>query len=131
MNLLKYLSIILLIFSLSGSISSTFAASGETSIQIQQINQKVQAEKTIEFSIFSRPDCVHCISLKKFLDAEFASGSKIQPRYYDINLPENAALYDQFTQINNLSKVTPILLVGNQIIEGYQSPETTGRMIKE
>ena len=128
MNLLKYLSIILLIFSLSGSISSTFAASGETPIQI---NQATQAENIIEFSIFSRPDCVHCISLKKFLDAEFASGSKIQPRYYDINLPENAALYDQFTQTNNLSKVTPILLVGNQIIEGYQSPETTGRMIKE
>ena len=131
MNPLKYLSIILLIFSLSGSISSTFAASGETSIQIQQINQKVQVEKTIEFSIFSRPDCVHCISLKKFLDIEFASVSAIKPRYYDINLPENAALYDQFTQTNNLSKVTPILLVGNQIIEGYQSPETTGRMIKE
>lgn len=128
MNFLKYLSIILLIFSLSGSISSTFAASGETPIQI---NQATQAENIIEFSIFSRPDCVHCISLKKFLDTEFASGSTIKPRYYDINLPENAALYDQFTQINNLSKVTPILLVGNQIIEGYQSPETTGRMIKE
>lgn len=128
MNLLKYLSIILLTLSLSGSISSTFAASGETPIQI---NQATQAENIIEFSIFSRPDCVHCISLKQFLDTEFASGSAIKPRYYDINLPENAALYDQFTQINNLSKVTPILLVGNQIIEGYQSPETTGRMIKE
>ena len=128
MNFLKYLSIILLTLSLSGSISSAFAASGETPIQI---NQATQAENIIEFSIFSRPDCVHCISLKKFLDTEFASGSAIKPRYYDINLPENAALYDQFTQINNLSKVTPILLVGNQIIEGYQSPETTGRMIKE
>jgi cytochrome c biogenesis protein CcdA/glutaredoxin len=85
----------------------------------------------IEFSIFSRPDCVHCIELKKFLDTTYPAWSPIQPRYYDINIPENNELYQKFTDNNNLSKVTPIILIGNEIIEGYGWAITTGKFIQD
>jgi hypothetical protein len=49
----------------------------------------------------------------------YPTGSPIQPKYYDINIPENNELYQKFTDDNNLSKVTPIILIGNEIIEGY------------
>lgn len=86
---------------------------------------------TIEFSIFSRPDCVHCIELKKFLDTTYPIWSPIQPKYYDINIPENNELYQKFTDSNHLSKVTPIILVGNEIIEGFGWAETTGKLIQD
>ncbi len=89
------------------------------------------ANTTIEFSIFSRPDCVHCIELKKFLDATYPAGSPIQPKYYNINIPENNELYQRFTDDNNLSKVTPIILVWNEIIEWFGWPETTGKLIQD
>lgn len=85
----------------------------------------------IEFSIFSRPDCVHCIELKKFLDVTYPIGSPIQPKYYDINIPEYNELYQRFTDANILSKVTPIILVGNEIIEGFGWAETTGKLIQD
>ncbi len=88
------------------SFGSTFAASGS-------------GNTPIEFSVFTRPDCIHCIELKAWLDETYTSGSQIQPRYYDINIPENARLYEAFTKDNNLSRITPILLVGNEIIEGF------------
>lgn len=86
---------------------------------------------TIEFSIFSRPDCVHCIELKKFLDTAYPKWSHIQPKYYDINIPENNELYQRFTDANHLSKVTPIILVGTEIIEGFGWAATTGKLIQD
>jgi glutaredoxin len=55
---------------------------------------------SIQFSIFTRPDCVHCIELKKWLDTSPLSSKNIEPKYYDITLPENRAIYDDFTELN-------------------------------
>jgi glutaredoxin len=88
-----------------------------------QIEEKVEA---IEFFVFSRPDCIHCIRLKEWTDTAFPKWQPIQPRFYDITLPENDALYQKFTNENNLSKVTPIILIGNDIITWFGWPETTG-----
>lgn len=86
---------------------------------------------TIQFSIFTRPDCVHCIELKKWLDTSPLSSKNIEPKYYDITLPENRAIYDDFTELNWLSIVTPIILIWDEIIEWFWWEETTGKEINE
>ena len=108
-----------------------FSIFWSTSLFASSISSSQEQASPIEFSIFSRPDCVHCIELKKFLDATYPAGSPIQPKYYDINIPANNELYHQFTDTNHLSKVTPIILVGNEIIEGFGGAETTGKLIQD
>ncbi len=113
---------IITLFVLLFWVQNLFAAEGE---------DPVKNNSVIEFSIFSRPDCVHCIELKKFLDTTYPAWSHIQPKYYDINIPENNTLYQTFTTENNLPKVTPIILVGKEIIEWFGWSETTGKQIQE
>ncbi len=94
------------------------------------IQVPVPTEKILEFSIFSRQDCSHCIALEKFLSSTYSSGS-IRPKYYRLEDAKNRTLFDKFTNEKGLSKATPILLVGNVVIEGFQDADTTGRMIAE
>ena len=89
-------------------------------------NAKVE---NINFSVFSRENCVHCIELKKFLDKNFASGSIVSPKYYSIDEEKNKKIFDEFTSKNSLTKITPIILIWNDIITGYESDETTWKMI--
>lgn len=89
-----------------------------------------QNEK-VEFSIFSRENCVHCIELKNFLDENKENFNVWQPKYYSIDEEENLKIFDEFTKNNNLSKVTPIILIWDEIIIWYQNDETTGKYILE
>jgi len=73
--------------------------------------EKAWSDEEVTFSVFSRADCVHCIALKKYLEAHFPNEAGVNPKYYDIDLPENKAIFDRFTQENSLAKVTPIILV--------------------
>lgn len=86
-------------------------------------------EEKIEFSIFSRADCVHCIELKDFLETRKADFTGAVAKYYDIDEKENRDLWSSFTEENNLSKVTPIILIWDEIITWYESDETTGKYI--
>lgn len=86
-------------------------------------------EEKIEFSIFSRTDCVHCIELKNFLEAYKSDFTGAVAKYYDIDEKENRDLWSSFAEENNLSKVTPIILIWDEIITWYESDETTGKYI--
>jgi len=87
--------------------------------------------ENIEFSIFSRDNCVHCIKLSNFLEENKSSFSWVSAKIYDINETENAKLFDDFTTKNNISKVTPIILIWKNLIEWYQSDDTTWKDIIE
>jgi cytochrome c biogenesis protein CcdA/glutaredoxin len=102
----------------------------ELPIQGDIVQVPIPAEKVMEFSIFSRKDCTHCIALEKFLSSAYGTGS-VRPKYYDLEDATNRALFDKFTTEKGISKATPILLVGNSVIEGFQDADTTGRMIAE
>lgn len=45
--------------------------------------------------------------------------------------PKNYEMFEKFTAQQGIAKATPILLVGNTVIEGFQDADTTGRMIRE
>lgn len=84
---------------------------------------------TIYFSVFTRADCLHCIELKNFLSETYTWA--IQPKYYDIDQLITKLMYTTFVEKHELSKVTPIILIGNKVIVWFDSPETTGKTIQE
>lgn len=84
----------------------------------------------IPVSVIVREDCVHCQDEKAFLQALQATRNDLQIILHDIDTPEGKSLFDQLTFQEKLSKSTPITLVGNTLIQGFESAETTGKRIE-
>lgn len=85
----------------------------------------------IPISVFERKDCNHCQAEKAFLDALALERDDLEITYHDIAEQLHKEHFYELTKIDNLPKVTPITLVGNTIIQGFDSAETTGIRIKE
>jgi glutaredoxin/cytochrome c biogenesis protein CcdA len=76
--------------------------------------------------LFGRDTCGFCKAEKEFL-----TEAKIPYTYLNIVEDEAAkALYDQVTAKHNLSKVTPVTVIGERVFLGFNSPGTTGREMK-
>ncbi len=93
------------------------------------LNGTFAESERLEFSIFTRDNCVHCIRLWEFLENNTEQFTISKPKYYSLNEKENLKIFSDFTSKNNISKVTPIILIGNEIIIWYKSDETTGKYI--
>ncbi len=95
--------------------------------------QTIQAQSStpVKVEIFSRPDCSHCQKLELFL--EELSQQSISPNFqytqYNIYEPTNLQLFQEFTSQNNLPQATPIILIGQTILQGFDRPTTTGQTI--
>lgn len=98
-----------------------------------QPSGKVFAESTEKtpISVIVRKDCVHCIEEKAFLEILEKTRNDIRIILHDIDTPEGKAIFDELTEKEKLSKATPITLVGNTIIQGFDQAETTGKRIQE
>ncbi len=87
------------------------------------------ASTKIPISIFERPDCVHCKEEKAFLEKLQQERGDIEVLHYDINFQQNRDLWTQIAELEGIPKVTPITLVGNTLIQGFGTEETTGQRI--
>jgi glutaredoxin/uncharacterized protein (UPF0333 family) len=77
--------------------------------------------------VFGRDDCGFCKKLFAYLEEE-----QLPFVYYNIVEDEKAAdLYDQVTQKHSVTKVTPISVVGEKVIVGFNSELTTGVQLKQ
>lgn len=77
--------------------------------------------------VFGRDTCGFC-------KEEFAFLQKSGLPYTYLNITEDeeaARLYDALTTKHTLTKVTPITVVGEQVLVGFNGEETSGRKIKE
>jgi len=77
--------------------------------------------------IFGRDDCGFCKALFAWIETE----ENIHYEY--LNIVENEQAKDWYNQVaekHETSKVTPITVVGERVIVGFNSPETTGKSIK-
>jgi cytochrome c biogenesis protein CcdA/glutaredoxin len=90
-----------------------------------------QSPSSIPISVIVREDCGHCKDEKAFLETLKKTRADIQVIFHDIDTPEGKSLFDQLTEKEKLSKSTPITLVGNTIIQGFDTAETTGKRIEE
>lgn len=83
--------------------------------------------REIVVHVFGRDDCGFCKAQFEWLQSEYISYT-----YYDITASEHIKeLYDQITEKHAVSKVTPVTVIGERVIVGFNSPLTTGERIKE
>lgn len=93
--------------------------------------QEPQATPPVPIHFFGRDDCKFCNAEKEFL-AQLAQETDVEIRYYNIIDDEAAKeLYLSVTEAVEIPKITPVTLVGYRIIQGFDSPQTTGVLIKD
>ena len=98
---------------------SVYAGVGVTTVQAQEVSEVPTV------FLFGRDDCSFCKAEAAFLDEE-----NIQWEY--LNVVDDAISKDLFAQItakHDLSKVTPITVVGGIVMQGFNGPDTTGARI--
>jgi len=90
-------------------------------------NNSTQSDSSlVPIYVFGRDDCGFCKALFVYLTAE-----SLPFVYLNLNESKEASsLYDAVTAKHEVSKVTPIVVIGEQIIVGYNGPKTTGEQIK-
>jgi len=77
--------------------------------------------------MFGRDDCGFCKAQFKYLYDE-----GINYEYLDIVADQQAkAWYDAVTAKHDISKVTPVTIIGETVIVGFNGPQTTGVAIKQ
>lgn len=93
----------------------------------------VQAQQDVSYDIssFVRDDCAHCQDQKEYFDTDLlVERPDVNIRYIDIYTDEGKALFGEFTKKYNLVQGTPITVVGNHIVQGFQDGDTTGELIE-
>ncbi|MCA9366476.1 glutaredoxin family protein [Candidatus Kaiserbacteria bacterium] len=77
--------------------------------------------------MFGREDCGFCQAEKTFLAKE-----GIVYEYLDVTKDKDASrLFNQVAEKHDLSKVTPLLVIGEEVIQGFNGESTTGVRIRE
>jgi hypothetical protein len=96
-------------------------------------NAMVASAKTppVVIEVLERVDCTHCQSEQIFLEGTFAGRSDVSVKYLDIANPENFDIFQKIVAKANLSHSTPITIVGMNIVQGFDSDDTTGKLFEE
>jgi glutaredoxin/cytochrome c biogenesis protein CcdA len=109
-----------------GPLYSVQAESGAATAASEIVATEVTSVPGMVY-MFGRDDCGFCKRQLEFLQAE-----GIPYTYLNIRESESAkALYDQVVEKHDLTKVTPITVVGERVFLGFDSPQTTGRQMEE
>jgi len=98
--------------------------SGNSFEAIAQTDEVLTSEPTV--IMFGRDDCGFCKEQFQWLEAEGIN-------YEYINIVTNAegkALYDAVAAKHEVPKVTPITIVGERVLVGFNGPHTTGVAIE-
>ncbi|MFH0833813.1 MAG: glutaredoxin [Patescibacteria group bacterium] len=87
-------------------------------------------EKT-PVNVFVRENCSHCEAEEKFFTELTKTRDDFAVSYHDIGDATHREHFGQLTTLENIPKVTPITLVGNTIVQGFGSADSTGARIIE
>lgn len=130
-RLLSTLWIALTILNLTWYLPQAFAESFLLSQSSQNSQASQASQPTILISILEREDCIHCQDEIAFLNELKKTRDDFEVKLIDIYVPENNALWQQVAELQNIPKVTPITLIGNTILQGFDTSETTGKEIEQ
>lgn len=89
------------------------------------------AEGKVLIEMFERQDCAHCQEEKVYLEKLQEQRDDIEVRFLDIETKDGKNLYDRFTEAQQLSKATPITVIGVTVLQGFDTEETTGVHIEK
>lgn len=90
----------------------------------------VHAQEKVQIQVLGRDDCSHCVDQKAFFEELAIDRDDFVVEYLDIYEPEYRELWEAVTDLEKLPKATPVTIVGRTVIQGFATPETTGRMIE-
>lgn len=93
--------------------------------------QGVSASEKVRIEVLERADCVHCQAEKAFLGDIGQKRGDIDVRFLDIADTENTELLRKVADKADLSQSTPITIVGMSVVQGFDTPETTGKTLEE
>lgn len=94
-----------------------------TKAETEQENEKIPV------NVFVRDNCRHCQDEEEFLNKLNQERDDLKITYHNIGEKVHKEHFLQITEMQDLTKTTPITLVGNTIIQGFDSGETTGKRI--
>jgi cytochrome c biogenesis protein CcdA len=97
---------------------------------IATFQQAIAQTNIVNITVLERYDCIHCQAEKEFLEELKLERSDINVTYLDIYDPINNALWKNVAEVQGISKVTPITLIGNTVIQGFGTADTTGVVFK-
>lgn len=119
--LLTVVSVGFLLAVLPGKIS---AHSGPQTMDVDGVGVLVE--------VFERDDCQHCRDLKQFLEhfEQQSDTPHLEVVFYNVKTEPGAKAFEQVTQKAQLPKATPVVLIGTQVLQGFDQPETTGVMLE-
>lgn len=87
-----------------------------------------QSENKTEVIVFVRDDCGNCHKEEKFLNESEIIQNNFDVKLLDIDEQKNKEKWQSIVQSYHLSKVTPITLVGGEVLVGFNK-KTTGEQI--
>jgi len=91
----------------------------------------IHADGKVPVEVFERDDCKHCQDEKAFFMKLKLKRNDFSVRFHNLDGKDHYGHRRQLAELEKLRKVTPITLVGNTVIQGFDSTATTGRMIEE
>jgi len=96
-------------------------------VSLAQIAQTSVAPDNVIVHFFGRDDCKFCQKEKAFLADLALVRNDFSVIYHNI-IEDDAAedLYLRLTQAKGVSRITPITVIGDSLIQGWNAPETTG-----
>jgi len=90
------------------------------------------ASVTAHIYFFGREDCTFCKEEKKFFSSYILAHPEVSLLYLDIvKDPKAKELFVKIATVNDLPQVTPLTVVGGQVIQGYGGDEVTGKEIAD
>lgn len=96
--------------------------------EIQNKKTEIETEK-VSIYLFERDGCAFCEKEINFFEDLVNQRDDFNLILVDIAQSENRRQFDLLTEQYNLPKVTPTTIVGQDIFQGFDSPETTGKQI--
>lgn len=87
-------------------------------------------EAKVKAVVFVRVGCIHCQAEEKYLNT-IAGPQNLDIVYYRIERASDSSVFEKFTAGNNLSRVTPITIIGNKYLIGFDQPQTSGKYLTD
>ena len=97
---------------------------------ISMVGTLSSAVDKVKIQYFGRKDCKNCANLEKFLTE--LSNKRKDFEYIEYKIDENGEnkkFFDEVTTKLKLVKGTPIIYLNGHIIQGFNTPDTTGKEI--
>lgn len=110
-------------------LSQVIDVSEQETVLVDQ--QMMVEQELVPVSVLVREDCAHCKDEKAFLEKLSEQRDDFEIIYHDLSTHEGEALFNKVTESEGLTKSTPITLVGNVLIQGFATEETTGKRIED